>query len=232
VPLAARRSRLVLTDSQAARSDIVEFLGVAPNRVAVAPLGPGLPEPDEPFAADEVREALGLGEEPIVLTVSAKRPHKNLARLLDGFARVETEAVLLVPGFATSFEAGLKQQGGEQVEFVGWLDDRTLDGLYRASTCFVLPSLAEGFGLPVLEAMARATPLACSDIAPLREVAGDAAAYFDPHDPAAIARSIESLLTEPDFRAQLIAAGTERARLFTWSKTAELTLSCYERAVR
>ena len=232
VPLAARRSRLILTDSQAAKKDIVELLGVAPNRVAVAPLGPGLPEPDEPLAEVDVRDALGLEEEPIVLTVAAKRPHKNLARLLEGWALLEANAMLVVPGFATSFEAGLKQHAGEQARFVGWLDDRTLDGLYRAATCVVLPSLAEGFGLPVLEAMARATPVACSDIAPLREVAAEAAVYFDPHDSASIGRSLKRLLTEPELRAQLIAAGVERARLFTWSGTAELTLSCYERAVR
>jgi glycosyltransferase involved in cell wall biosynthesis len=231
VPLAARRSQLVLTDSEASRNDIVELLGVDSRRVAVAPLGPGLPEPDEPLEDIAVRDTFGLGEKPIVLTVAAKRPHKNLARLLEAFERLETDASLLIPGFETQFEVGLKQQAGKRVRFLGWVDDSALDGLYRAAACFVLPSLAEGFGLPVLESMTRGTPVACSNIAPLREVAAEAALYFDPHDSASIARSIESLLAEAELRAQLSAAGLERGRLFTWSRTAELTLSCYERTL-
>jgi glycosyltransferase involved in cell wall biosynthesis len=232
VPLAARRSRLVLTDSMASRQDIVEFLGVEPASVVVAPLGPGLPEPGEPLPEAELRGLLDLGEARIVLTVAAKRPHKNLDRLLDAFGRLDTDALLLVPGFETSFEAELKQRAGERVRFLGWVDDRTLDGLYRAATCFVLPSLAEGFGLPVLEAMSRGTPVACSHISSLREVAGDAALYFDPLDSASIARAIERCLGDAELRDPLRAAGLERAKLFTWSHTAEATLECYERAAR
>jgi glycosyltransferase involved in cell wall biosynthesis len=230
VPLAARRSNVILTDSQASRQDIIEFLGVEPARIAVAPLGPGLSEPDEPLPAAELRERLDLGKAPIVLTVAAKRPHKNLERLLDAFRRVETDAVLVVPGFETSFEAELRQQGGERVRFLGWVDDRALDGLYRAATCFVLPSLAEGFGLPVLEAMARGTPVACSDISALREVAADAALYFDPLEAASIGSALEQCLEDVELRARLSPAGQERSRLFTWSRTAEQTVECYERA--
>jgi glycosyltransferase involved in cell wall biosynthesis len=230
VPLAARRSALILTDSQASRQDIIEFLGIEPARIAVAPLGAGLSEPDKPLLAAELRERLHLGKAPIVLTVAAKRPHKNLERLFDAFSRVQTDAMLVVPGFETSFEAELRRQGGERVRFLGWVDDRTLDGLYRAATCFVLPSLAEGFGLPVLEAMARGTPVACSDISALREVAADAAWYFDPLDAASIANVLERFLEDPELRARLSTAGRERSRLFTWSRTAEQTLESYERA--
>ncbi len=115
--------------------------------------------------------------------------------------------VLVVPGFETPFEAELKQRAGERVRFLGWVDDRTLDGLYRAATCFVLPSLAEGFGLPVLEAMARGTPVACSDISALREVAGDAALYFDPLDAASIARRPRECLDDVELRARLQRCG-------------------------
>jgi glycosyltransferase involved in cell wall biosynthesis len=229
VPLAARRSARVLTVSEAAKGEIVQLLGLDPGRVDVAPNGPGIPEPADPLAEAQVRARLGLGDAPIVLTVAAKRPHKNLERLLDAFGPLGTEAVLVVPGFETAFEAGLRERAGERVRFLGWVDDRTLDGLYRAATCFVLPSLAEGFGLPVLEAMARGTPAACSEIAPLREVAGDAALYFDPLDVASIARTIETCLADRDLRSQLAAAGLERTRLFTWEKAAEATLECYER---
>ena len=93
----------------------------------------------------------------------------------------------------------------------------------------MLPSLAEGFGLPVLEAMARGTPVACSDIPALREVAGETAAYFDPLDEASIARALEHCLADVELRRRFAEEGLERARLFTWSRTAEETIAAYER---
>jgi glycosyltransferase involved in cell wall biosynthesis len=231
VPLAARRSVRVLTVSNASKGDIVDLLGVDPERVDVAPNGPGIAPPDETLHDPELRERFGLGKAPIVLTVAARRPHKNLARLLDAFGRLRTDAVLVVPGFETPFEAGLRDRAGAAVRFLGWVDDRTLDCLYRAATCFVLPSLAEGFGLPVLEAMAREAPVACSDIAPLREVAGDAALYFDPLDPGSIGDALKRLLEQPDLRLRLSDLGLKRARRFSWDAAAAATLETYERAL-
>jgi glycosyltransferase involved in cell wall biosynthesis len=111
------------------------------------------------------------------------------------------------------------------------LDDATLDGLYRAATCFVLPSLAEGFGLPVLEAMLRGTPVSCSRTSALPEVAGDAAFYFDPEDTNEIAAALELLLDNEQLRAYLRKAGLERARRFSWEATAEGTIATYERTL-
>jgi glycosyltransferase involved in cell wall biosynthesis len=230
-PVAARRSRRVLTVSQASREDIVRFLGVAPGQIDVIPNGPGLPQSAEAPSADELRQRFGLGAAPIVLTVAAKRPHKNLGRLIDAFASLDTDTTLVVPGFETQFEASLRRQAGERVRFLGWLDDAALDGLYRAATCFVLPSLAEGFGLPVLEAMTRGIPVACSRTSSLPEVAGEAALYFDPLDTGAIAGALASLLADDELRARLSAAGLERARRFSWEAAAEGTLAAYERAL-
>ena len=183
VPLAARRSRRILTLSEAAKDDIAHYLHVEPDRIDVTPLGPGLPDDVSPVGEAELRRRHGLGDAPIVLTVSAKRPHKNLERLLEAIALVQAdpEPVLVAPGYETVFEPELRQRAGERVRFLGWVDDDELEGLYRAATCFVFPSLAEGFGLPVLEAMMRGVPVACSRIGPLEEVAGDAALYFEPH---------------------------------------------------
>jgi glycosyltransferase involved in cell wall biosynthesis len=232
VPLAARRSQLVLTDSEASKRDLVELLGVDPARIAVTPLGPGLLEPEVPLEEEEVRRRLGLGgDAPVVLTVAAKRPHKNLGRLLDAFAQVDTNALLVVPGFETSYESELKERAGERMRFVGWLDDDTLDGLYRAATCLVLPSLAEGFGLPVLEAMARGTPVACSRASSLPEVAGDAVLYFDPLDTSDLAMALGQLLHDPDLRARLREAGVVHAAKFSWQRTAQATFEQYERVV-
>ena len=231
VPLAARRSRLILTDSEASKRDLVELLGVEATRVAVVPLGPGLPNPATPLPEAAVRDALALGDAPIVLTVAAKRPHKNLGRLLDAFAELETNAVLVVPGFETSYERELMSRASDRVRFTGWVSDELLDGLYRAATCFVLPSLAEGFGLPVLEAMARGTPVACSNASALPEVAGDAAAYFDPLDLDAIAETLRALIADGALRESLAAAGLARARMFTWDAAARLTVASYEAAL-
>jgi glycosyltransferase involved in cell wall biosynthesis len=233
VPLAARRSRRILTLSEAAKEDIARYLKVEPARIDVTPLGPGLGDEVMPVAEAELRRRYDLGESPIVLTVSAKRPHKNLERLLEAMALVEAnpEPVLVAPGYETVFEPELRQRAGERARFLGWVDDDELEGLYRAATCFVFPSLAEGFGLPVLEAMVRGVPIACSRIGPLEEVAGEAARYFEPTDVADMARAIESLLADGDLRKRLAEAGRERARDFSWARTAEATIRSYERAL-
>jgi glycosyltransferase involved in cell wall biosynthesis len=233
VPLAARRSQRILTLSQSAKDDIAHFLGVDGDRIDVTPLGPGLPEDVSPVAEAELRRRLELGDAPIVLTVSAKRPHKNLERLLEAMTLVQSDPppVLVAPGYETVFEPELRRRAGEQVRFLGWVDDDLLEGLYRAATCFVLPSLAEGFGLPVLEAMTRGTPVACSGIGPLEEVAGDAALYFEPADTQAMARAIETLLEDAELRKRLGRAGRQRAKQFSWAKTAEATIASYERAI-
>jgi glycosyltransferase involved in cell wall biosynthesis len=233
VPLAARRSRRILTLSEAAKDDIAHYLHVEPNRIDVTPLGPGLPDDVPPVDEAELRRRHALGDASIVLAVSAKRPHKNLERLLEAIALVEAdpEPVLVAPGYETVFEPELRQRAGERVRFLGWVEDDELEGLYRAATCFVFPSLAEGFGLPVLEAMMRDVPVACSRIGPLEEIAGDAARYFDPTDVQDMARAIESLLVDADLRARLVEAGRERARQFSWARTAEATIASYARAL-
>jgi glycosyltransferase involved in cell wall biosynthesis len=237
VPLAARRSRRVLTLSHAAKDDIVHFLQVPADKVDVTYLGPALQD-DETVSSDDVRRRLELGGAPIVLTVSSKRPHKNLERLFEAFSGLHTEPepVLVVPGYPTFHEPELRARAdalkaGRRIRFTGWLEDDLLDGLYRAASCFVLPSLAEGFGLPVLEAMIRGTPVACSRIGPLEEVTGEAAIYFEPTATEDMARAIGSILVNADLRERLRSQGRERARLFSWEKTAAATLRSYERAI-
>jgi glycosyltransferase involved in cell wall biosynthesis len=237
VPLAARRSRRVLTLSQAAKDDIVRFLGIPEERVDVTYLGPAL-HATSSISEDELRRRLELGNEPIVLTVSAKRPHKNLERLFEAFLGVATggRPTLVVPGYPTFYEPALRARaealgGGARIRFTGWLDDDLLDGLYRAASCFVFPSLAEGFGLPVLDALVRGTPSACSNASSLPEVAGDAVLYFDPMDVRDMTRAIERLLGDAALRERLRRAGPKRARAFTWKRTAEATLASYERAL-
>jgi glycosyltransferase involved in cell wall biosynthesis len=233
VPLAARRSRRILTLSEAAKSDIVRFLRVPDERVDVTYLGPGILDDVTPAPEDELRRRFDLGEAPVVLSVSAKRPHKNLERLFQAFARVEADpaALLLVTGYPTSFEAGLRRQAGERVRFAGWVEDDELAGLYALSTCLAFPSLAEGFGLPVLEAMRRGVPVTCSNTTSLPEVAGEAALYFDPADTEEIARALEQLLADGRLRERLAAAGRTQALKFSWESTARATVRSYKLAL-
>jgi glycosyltransferase involved in cell wall biosynthesis len=115
--------------------------------------------------------------------------------------------------------------------FPAWVSAEDLEGLYALAAAFVFPSLAEGFGLPVLEAMARGVPVACSDRPALPEVAGDAALLFDPTDQPAVTESVRRLIRDAGLRADLAARGLERAKQFSWRRTAELTLASYRRAV-
>jgi glycosyltransferase involved in cell wall biosynthesis len=115
------------------------------------------------------------------------------------------------------------------VRLLGYVSDTDLEGLWRVASCAVSPSFVEGFGLPAVEAMRRNVPLACSDIPVHREVAADAATYFDPHDPASAATAVRHAL---DATPQVLAAGVARARLFTWEQAAAATVDVYERVVR
>ncbi len=237
VPGAVRRSHRVIADSQSTRNDLVELLHVAPQRVDVVPLGLGTVRRDAPPPERDVRARFELGERSVVLSLSAKRPHKNLLALIGALARIapEQRPVLVIPGYPTTHEVELRGRASalgiaDDVRFPAWVSNAELEGLWSIARAFVFPSLYEGFGLPVLEAMARGVPVACSDASSLPEVAGDAALRFDPHDEAAIATALQRLLSDSVLVETLRARGLERAREFTWERTARLTLESYARA--
>jgi len=144
--------------------------------------------------------------------------------------------VLVLPGYPTAHEAELREHAKargleDDVRFPAWVSDEQLEGLWALARAFIYPSLYEGFGLPVLEAMARGVPVACSDASSLPEVAGDAALLFDPHRPAQIAAAIRRLLTDAGMRERLGELGRLRASAFTWERSARLTLETYARAL-
>jgi glycosyltransferase involved in cell wall biosynthesis len=237
VPAAARRATRVVTPSEATKGDVVEILGVDPERVDVVPHGPGRPAGDSVGEAD-LRRRYGLGDAPIVFCPAVGFGYKNFDRLLTAFASVarSTDAMLVQVGWPAVEGAALREQArelgiGDRVRFLGWVDDRTIEGLYSAASLLVQPSLAEGFGLPVLEAMRRDLPVACSNASALPEVAGDAAEMFDPRDPDAIAQAMLRLLSDPGRRQELIERGRRRARRFSWERAAEAMLEVYARAL-
>ncbi len=190
------------------------------------------------LCAQAARVRFGLGERRVLLTLSAKRPHKNLLALIGAFARIPSERrpVLMLPGYPTWHEAELRARATElgvlaDVRFEGWLSEGEIEGLWGLADAFVYPSLYEGFGLPVLEAMARGVPVACADTSSLPEVAGDAALLFDPRSEPAIAQAVERLLGDPGLARDLRERGLARAREFSWERTAQLTLASYARAL-
>ena len=238
VPLAVRRSDRVIAISQSTKRDLVELLRTPADRIDVVPEGMGNVQRAAPLDEGEVRRRLGLGDRPVVLSLSAKRPHKNIGALIGALARIPIECrpLLVLPGYPTWYEQELRARADalrvhDDVRFLGWLADDELEGLWSVATAFVFPSLYEGFGLPVLEAMARRVPVACSNVSSLPEVAGDAAILFDPRDEAAIASAIERMLEDDAEAERLRAAGLARAASFTWRRTAELTLGSYSRAL-
>lgn len=236
VPLAVRRSDRVIVDSHSTQRDLIELLKTPPGLIDVAPLGLGAVSRCAPMEPAELRAQLKLGARRIALSLSAKRPHKNLLALIGALARIPAERrpLLVLPGYSTWHEAELRERAGalgvaDDVRFLGWLSGEQLEGLWGVAEVFVYPSLYEGFGLPVLEAMARGVPVACSNSSSLPEVAGDAALLFDPREEGAIGGAIERLLLDDVEAERLRVRGLGRAREFTWGRTARATLDSYAR---
>jgi glycosyltransferase involved in cell wall biosynthesis len=211
---------------------------VPSERIDVVLPGFGTDDRAPPTPEAELRRAHGLGEGAIVLAVSAKKAHKNLARLLDAMAIVHDrrpDAVLVVPGNPTAHEQELREQSARlgiehAIRFPAYVSNEDLEGLYRAARCFVFPSITEGFGLPVLEAQRRRVPVATSNTSSLPEAGGDGALYFDPYDVRDIARAVLDLLENRELATRLVAAGERHVEGFTWERAAEGTLETYERA--
>jgi glycosyltransferase involved in cell wall biosynthesis len=235
-PTCARWARRVVAISHAAKQEMVGGLGLPSEKIDVVHLGVRMSERARALPADELRRRFGLSDRPLVLCVAQKRVHKNLHGLVRAVAAAEEETELVLPGAPTPYEDELRVMAeelgvAERVKFLPWVDDEELESLYAAATSVVLPSFEEGFGLPVLEAMRRGVPVACSDASSLPEVAGDAALLFDPHDPSAIASAIDRLVRDGDLRRRLIELGLERCARFTWEETARRTLAVYRRAI-
>jgi glycosyltransferase involved in cell wall biosynthesis len=238
MPLGIRRSHRLIADSASTKDDLVRLEGSRPESIDVVPLGLSEPHPERALPERELREKHRLGDRRLALSLSAKRPHKNLMRLLDALAGIPAERrpVLVIPGYRTWHEQELLEHAAargisDDLRILGWVDEAEIEAFYAAASLFVFPSLYEGFGLPVLEAMQRGVPVCCSDRSSLPEVAGGAALLFDPERTEEITAAMEKLLAGGDEVERLRHAGVERAREFTWEATAKATAESYERAL-
>ncbi len=221
----ARRSREIVTVSENSRRDILAAYGLAPERVHVIRHGverelfePPTPERPEPW--------------PYLLSVSTIHPHKNWDRWLEAYRRIAAAGApqhLVIAGlkgaYAAELERAIEARGlRERVHPMGWIPRPRLRELLQHADALVFPSTFEGFGMPVLEAFAAGRPVACSDIAPLREIAAGAAVLFDPLSVEAIEQAVTRLLSDSALRARLAEEGRRRAALFTWERAAKETL--------
>lgn len=234
--LALRTADHILTLSEVSRQDLVDLYHVDENRISVTPLAAGAQfRPADPSITDELRRRLGLPDH-YVLYVGINKPHKNLSRLVEAWARVtqyEVRNTLVLAGHQDPRYPQTRERaaalGLDSVMFLGEAVEKDLPALYTGAELFVFPSLYEGFGLPVVEAMACGTPVACSNVSSLPEVAGDAALLFDPHVPESIAAAIRQALQDEDLQERLRRRGLEQAGRFSWERTARLTLDAYRR---
>ena len=220
LPRLARRARRIVTVSEFSRSELTGLLGVAPERVAVVPNGV-----DERFSPDvdpaPARAAFGLGERPYALVVGTRIARKNVAALqAAAHALADAGIDLVAAGGGRSY---METGDAPPARALGYVPDDLLPALYTGARVLLMPSLYEGFGLPVLEAMASGVPVVAADRAALPEACGGAALLVDPDDARALAEAAIKAATDDDLRATLIEHGRARATRYTWDRTARMT---------
>ena len=239
----AKRSRRIVTVSESSRRDIIEAFGVDPAHVRVVQHGV---EPDffglagnPRYSADLLRKA-GVPECRYLLAVSTVHPHKNWLRLLEAYAHLLREGrreQLVIAGLAGKAwhevrNRLLDAELADRVHLLGWQPREVLLALFRFAEALVFPSTFEGFGMPVLEAMAAGIPVVCSEIPPLREIADGAAHFFDPSSSPALTDALREMFADKALREQFVERGLEKSAQFTWTRAAEQTLAVLLEAAR
>jgi len=235
VPQAAHRASAVIAISERTKADAVTAFGLDQDKVIVTPLGvdPGFrPVPD---AARSVRDKYGVGPGYILGSVGSGHPRKNLKAVVAAFELMPEAGVqlVIVGSVQRDQEARALIEASprrERIHVLGYIPETDLPAIYSAAGALCFPSLFEGFGLPVLEAMACGTPVVCSDAGALGEVAGDAAMVVEAENRPRIADALECVLTDERVRSDLTQRGLARAGQYTWDRTARLTLGAYEKA--
>ena len=231
--LSIRSSQRLITISQSARRDLITAFGIAPHTLAVTPLAAESRfQPQTPEVIAAVRQRYDLPEN-YVLCVSSNKPHKNLARLVEAWANVETNWPLILAGHWDDRYAEAKVLGstlalGDRLRFLPNVRDQDLPALYTGCAVFVFPSCYEGFGLPPLEALACGAAVLCGSTSSLPEVVGDAALHVDVANTAALTAGITRLLNDTVLHAQLRTNALHQAARFSWHNTAVQTLAVYK----
>lgn len=229
VPRSIDRADLVLADSAHTRSDLISLFNVSPQCVRVVYPGVDRRFRPESNRADRLllRDEYGIGDEPYVLSVGTLQPRKNYVRLIEAFTRLRAEvaadAQLLIAGGEGWLCNGIIAEANKHtsVRLLGFVRDEHLPALYRGARLFAFASLYEGFGLPVLEAMACGVPVVCSNASSLPEVAGDAALLVNPRALDELVQAMGRVYLEDGLRQVLIGRGLAQAARFTWERSAQ-----------
>jgi glycosyltransferase involved in cell wall biosynthesis len=239
MPMYCRRAHAIITVSESSKRDIVAHYGIAPEKVTVV-YEAAAPEflRGSQAAVELARKHYSLPEH-FLLHVGTIEPRKNLSRLVEGLHLLRErglEIPLVVVGakgwlYDELFRRVEELEIGDDILFPGYVAANDLPALYGAATAAVVPSVYEGFGLPVLEAMACGTPVISSDTSSLPELGGEAAYYFDPYDLEGMANAIREIWTDADLRADMSQRGLEQAASFSWERAADETLRVYERTL-
>jgi glycosyltransferase involved in cell wall biosynthesis len=234
----ARRAAKIITISESAKADLMEVYQVPGERIAVTPLGVDMrfhpaPDPKLPLLVlDRYRI-----RPPFVLYVGNLQPRKNVTALIRAFSALKLRAGiphrLVIAGrenwlYQDIYDAYERSPAREDIQFTGYVPDQDLVAFYQAAEVFVYPSLYEGFGLPLLEAMACGTPVIAAQTSSLPEVVGDAGFLVNPHDTEELAEVMRRVLLDPALRRQMRDQGLQRAAQYSWRRTAEATLAVYE----
>lgn len=226
-----KKASKIITISQASRNDIIKAYGVPESKVEV--VYPGIKLVDGSSLRSQDMEKFGISKK-YILFVGTLQPRKNVERLIEAFAKLSGKDLeLVIVGrkgwmYEDILNAPRKFDVADRVKFIHDASDEDLPNLYKNAEMFVLPSLYEGFGLPVLEAMQYGTPVIVSNVSSLPEAGGDAALYVDPKSAKDIAEKMEKLLSDPGLRDELIEKGKKQAAKFSWEKAAKETLSVLE----
>jgi glycosyltransferase involved in cell wall biosynthesis len=240
MPLVARQARAVITDTECARHDLVQVLGLSPEKVHVIHLA--VSASFQPLYDQKKREWLQQKyhlPEQFILYVGTIEPRKNIHRLIQAVGRLHqagycSHLVLIGPNgwLMEDLQQEIEQLGlAGYIHYLGYVPQEDLPGLYSLATIFAFPSLYEGFGLPPLEAMACGTPVLTSRQSAMEEVCGEAAVLVDPRNVAEMTAGLQTLLTDGAQRECLRERGFERVKQFTWAKTAQKTAALYEQVL-
>ncbi len=231
----AKNAKKIFTISEFSKSDIIKTYGIAAKDVIVAYPGTKKVESEKlkVQSMEDLNKKFGI-EKNYILFVGTLQPRKNIEKLIEAFSVIKKkELQLVVVGkkgwmYEEILNAPDRFKVKDKVKFLDFVSDDDLPSFYKDAICFVLPSLYEGFGLPILEAMKYGCPVITSNISSLPEAGGDAALYFDPQDVADIAKKIDRVISDEKLRSEMIKKGYQQVKKFSWEKTAKETLRVLE----
>jgi len=242
LPKSIKRANKIITVSQNERKQIINFYKIPPKKVDFAYNGVDYEKFAKEFSKEKkerIRQKYNLPQK-FLLYVGTFQPRKNIPTLIEAFNifskkynQKNLKLVLAGNREARNFDKRIdklmeKHQLQDKIIFPGWINEEDKPALLQLASCFVFPSLYEGFGIPIIEAMAAGTPIVCSDIAPLKEIGDNTALFCDPKNSREFAENIQKNLTDADLRKELIEKGKNNASKYSWQKTAEKTFEIYK----